>query len=714
MRLDSIKVKITFFAGVTLLVVMCALIAYSGINLWNVSMEDDIAEAEALADGYASRAAAELEVSIDTARSIAVAIAGIIESGAIADRIVVDSMLLGVLKDNPGFIGISVGMEPNALDDMDELYINTEGHDATGRYIPYFSRAADGRIIKSFLEGYDTDDYYQLPKRTRTECIINPYFYKVNGKDVFMTSLMAPIMVKGEFIGVVGIDVALDVFQKQMTDAVVFGGSGKLCMIANNGDIAAFGGAPDLIGVNLRQAFKDMPTLAEQVGRGESFTIFSEALQEYGIFRPIQVGRNTTPWSIIVVLPKQLIVDKASGAVLNQTLIALLMLVLGISCMWFVASRIAKPLVLMARVANIVADSQFQDLSQIPEDKVFSGELLDVHRALGSMVQQALQAMGDAKANADEAEEKARQAEQAVLEAEEAKRESELATQRGINEAAGRIRGIVERVSSATEQLSAQVDQSNQGAETQKDRMTETATAMEEMNATVLEVAKNASEAASNADDAKSRAAQGADVVGRVVSSITEINERAGDMKGSLDELGNQAEGIGQIMNVISDIADQTNLLALNAAIEAARAGDAGRGFAVVADEVRKLAEKTMAATREVGEAITSIQSGTRNNISNMDEVARVIEQSTELATESGDSLGNIVTIAESTADQVRAIATASEEQAATSEEINRGTEEVTRISAETSDTMDQAANALVELSAMTTELAAIVEEMQQ
>jgi methyl-accepting chemotaxis protein len=235
---------------------------------------------------------------------------------------------------------------------------------------------------------------------------------------------------------------------------------------------------------------------------------------------------------------------------------------------------------------------------------------------------------------------------------------------------------------------------------------------MAEMNATVLEVAKNASLAAHTAELAKSKAEDGSQIVRKVVEGIENVLHQAQEMKDDMGNLGLQAQGIGNIMNVISDIADQTNLLALNAAIEAARAGDAGRGFAVVADEVRKLAEKTMTATKEVGDAIQGIQDSAKKNIANVERSGKTIEHTTNLAVKSGEALLAIVTLVESASDQVRSIATASEQQSATSEEINRSIEDVSRISSETSDAMGRSSSAVSALANQAHVLSHLIEEM--
>ncbi len=273
---------------------------------------------------------------------------------------------------------------------------------------------------------------------------------------------------------------------------------------------------------------------------------------------------------------------------------------------------------------------------------------------------------------------------------------------------------VSDQVASASEELSAQVEQSSQGASEQQSRTGEAATAMEQMNSSVLEVARNASSVADLADRTKGMAKDGSDVVASVVQVIGRINAKAGELKDDMTKLGQQAQGIGQILGVISDIADQTNLLALNAAIEAARAGEAGRGFAVVADEVRKLAEKTMSATHDVEESIKSIQDSVRKSIANTDSTTEAIRESTELAGRSGQALQGIVAMVEETADQVRGIATASEEQSAASEQINRSIEEINRISTETSDAMNQSAQAVSDLANLAGELKSIIERMQQ
>jgi methyl-accepting chemotaxis protein len=257
---------------------------------------------------------------------------------------------------------------------------------------------------------------------------------------------------------------------------------------------------------------------------------------------------------------------------------------------------------------------------------------------------------------------------------------------------------VAEAVSSASEELSAQIEQASRGAVVQKDRAAETATAMEQMNSTVLEVAQNAHAAAARSDQARSKAQDGKGVVENVMASMEDVRAQALILRERMSSLEGRAQNIGRIMNVISDIADQTNLLALNAAIEAARAGEAGRGFAVVADEVRKLAEKTMAATHEVEEAITGIQREAKDNMTSVDQTARAVEKVTSLAGESGQALETIVSLSDSATMEVHAIATASEEQSAASEEINRAVAEINRISNETAQAMSHSSDAVGDL----------------
>ncbi len=382
-------------------------------------------------------------------------------------------------------------------------------------------------------------------------------------------------------------------------------------------------------------------------------------------------------------------------------------LILGAALSTIIAKALTRPILATVAFAEKVAEGDLDGRLDI-EQKDEIGRLAD---SLRKMVATLKARIMEAGTKTEEAEKAAAKAAMAVKEAEKAQSEA-VAKNDAMAEAAARLRQVAEITTSASEQLSAQIEQSSKGAEIQAQRVSETATAMEEMNSTVMEVAKNASEAAAISGDARDKAQEGAAIVSRVVAGIGDAQTHSAELKEDMAKLGAQAEGIGRIMAVISDIADQTNLLALNAAIEAARAGEAGRGFAVVADEVRKLAEKTMTATKEVGDAISGIQDGARKNMNNVDRSAQIIGDATTLATQSGEALNAIVRLVERASDQVRAIAAASEEQSAASEEISRSIEDVNVISNETADAMSQAAQAVAELAGQSQELKSLIEEM--
>jgi methyl-accepting chemotaxis protein len=371
--------------------------------------------------------------------------------------------------------------------------------------------------------------------------------------------------------------------------------------------------------------------------------------------------------------------------------------------------NIGKPLGALVRYFNTVAQGDLE----ASMTSSFSGEMGILQRHMQDMVGSLKAKVKESNELAQVSREETERARVATQQAEQARREAEQAKRQGMLEAAASIEEAVDGLSRASEALSGQVREVTHAGESQRQRTEETATAMEQMNSTVMEVARNAELAASAAEETRKTAAEGADIVRRSVGAMDRVHELAAGLKSDMETLAGQAEAIGRIVNVINDIADQTNLLALNAAIEAARAGDAGRGFAVVADEVRKLAEKTMTATKEVSDAVQSIQSGAERNRQGVDQAAAAVQQATELVNSSGDSLALIVTRVQEAADQVRSIATASEEQSAASEEITRSVEDVSRLTAETSQGMAEAARSLEDLARLAAELKALVDRLR-
>lgn len=285
---------------------------------------------------------------------------------------------------------------------------------------------------------------------------------------------------------------------------------------------------------------------------------------------------------------------------------------------------------------------------------------------------------------------------------------------------ADRLKNMVASIAAASSQLSHAVDevaaishQTSTNVQLQKDNLTMTATAMEEMTSTVREVAQNAQDAAVSARVADDETKRGRELVRVVNGSIESLAAGITHASTAISGLNKESENVGNILEVITSIADQTNLLALNAAIEAARAGDHGRGFAVVADEVRTLASKTRDSTTMIHEMIQRLQAQAKESVQTMGVSAEKATETVSRANDAENALLGIAQAVASISDMNVQIASAAEEQSAVADDINQAITSVNQVSDETHEGAQLVAKANEELAMLSASLMTLIQQFK-